>query len=98
MQADLEAFGVPPEQAQTALAELDERPFEIFPENWEALTIFLACRTQWRFGHQGAAAGIDYPSLAMLLRLYRVKDRRDVFERVQIMEGAVLEILESKSQ
>lgn len=81
--------------------ELPEQPapsddYEVLPENWEAVQMFLRCQTQWRTAGMGGVLGLDYGPVAWLLRLYRVKDQRAVLEDLQTMEAAVLEALAEK--
>jgi hypothetical protein len=33
--------------------------FEVLPENWEAVQMFMRCQTQWRTGMAGLI-GLDY--------------------------------------
>lgn len=89
---DLAAFGAEPEEVARA-APATPAHYEVWPENWEAVLAFIACGTQWR--RLAVApyrlAGLDYAALEAVLRLRRVKDRRDVFERVRVLEQAVLQ-------
>ncbi len=75
-----------------------EKPtaFEIWPENMAAVDLFMRCSSQWRMGPSGAT-GLDYTALFRLLDLYAITDPRDTFERVQIMEFAVLRKLNEKA-
>lgn len=61
----------------------------MFPENWEALQMFLRLGTQWRTGPRGLI-GLDYKVIEWLLTLYPAKEPRTLLEDIQIMEGAVL--------
>lgn len=93
---DLEAFGaVLPHDWQDPGDEFPDEDFEIWPENWEALQIFNACASQWRhvsLGQNGSLpTGIEYASLAAVMDIHRVMNRRDCLERVQIMENAALQ-------
>ena len=69
----------------------DERDdnFEVLPENWDAVQMFMRCQTQWRVGMAGPI-GLDYGAVNWLLRLYEVEDQRSVLEDLQTMEAAVL--------
>lgn len=63
----------------------------MWPDNWQALDVFLALGTQWRSGPMGPT-GLDYCALELVLRLHgiRKRDRADIFEAVRIMESAAL--------
>jgi len=63
--------------------------FEVLPENWPAVQMFLRCQTQWRTGMAGPI-GLDYGAVQWLFRLYEVEDHRSVLEDLQTMEAAVL--------
>lgn len=73
--------------------ELPERPasddFEVWPENWDAVVMFLRISTQWRTS-MGGPIGLDYGALEWLFRLYEVKEPRSLLEDLQVMEGAAL--------
>lgn len=78
----------------------DEDPaskdFEVWPENWPALQMFLRVQTQWRVEMNGLI-GLDYGAVAWLLSLYSETDQhRELLEALQIMEGAVLAATASK--
>ena len=45
----------------------------------------------------GGVIGLDYGALAWLLRLYEVKDSCALLEDLQIMEAAVLSIINERS-
>ena len=84
--ADAAAFGI-------ALPMPDgPEDFEVWPENWPAVEMFLRCQTQWRTSMNGVV-GIDYGALAWLFRLYEVEDPRSLLEDLQVMEGAVMQVL-----
>ena len=67
-----------------------DEDFEVWPENWEVVQMFLRCQTQWRTAGMGGVIGLDYGAVAWLFRLHRVKDQRALLEDLQIMEAAVL--------
>ncbi len=66
----------------------------MWPENWPAVELFLACATQWRVdGMSGAVLGLDYQGVEALMRIRRVRDRAALFDDLQIMERAALRAL-----
>jgi hypothetical protein len=84
--ADAKAFGL-------ALPEPDApEHFEVWPDNWPAVEMFLRCQTQWRTTMSGVC-GLDYSAVEWLFRLYEVKDQAAVFEDLQVMEAAAVKIL-----
>lgn len=78
-------------------AKAEEEVFEVFPENWDAVRIFVAASTQWNIGFSGAT-GLNYTSLDFLFKLYKIKDRREVFEHIQVIEGSALKTMREKQE
>ena len=76
-------MGIPAPKADAA------GEFEIWPENWDAVVMFLRVQTQWRTS-AGGAIGLDYSVLAWLFSMYSVEDQRALLEDLQVMEGAAL--------
>jgi hypothetical protein len=89
-------MGLPEEQIAEITAQEGSNDFEVLPENWEAVQMFLRCQTQWRTGGMGGLVGLDYGAVAWLLRLYRAKDQRALLEDLQVMETAVLETMANR--
>ena len=89
--ADAKAFGL-------ALPEPDapER-FEVWPDNWPAVEMFLRCQTQWRTTASGVC-GLDYSAVEWLFRLYEVEEPATVLENLQVMEAAAVKILNKESK
>jgi len=102
---DLESMDAPAEviaQYQQELAQEEElgeeEDFGVFPENWEALLLFFDASSQWRYrlvatntGFINVRTGLDYTALESLMRMRRVKDKADVFDRIRTLESAALE-------
>lgn len=78
-------------------ASNDEKHFEVLPENWESVQLFIRCQTQWRTSMAGLI-GLDYGAVQWLLRLYEVEEPRAVLEDLQIMEAAVLGVVSKRSK
>lgn len=71
--------------------------FEIWPENVDALSMFMRCQTQWRSGPNGLI-GLDYGVVLELCRLYDVEDKKAVLEQMQIMEGHALGLISESAE
>lgn len=72
-----------------------EEVIEIMPENWDSLSAWLACQTQWRTIVAGTAVlmlGLDLPGVDVVLRRLEFPDT--VFEDLLVMERAALPILQ----
>ena len=89
--ADAKAFGL-------IMPELDvPQDFEVWPDNWPAVEMFLRCQTQWRTTMSGVC-GLDYSAVEWLFRLYEVEDQPTVLEDLQVMEAAAVKILNKESK
>jgi hypothetical protein len=66
-------------------------PFEVWPDNWPAINIYCAMRTQWNVGPAGPV-GLNYASLGEVWRRLKVppSDRDQAFQDLQVMEAAAL--------
>lgn len=67
--------------------------FQVLPENWPALRLFLAMQTQWRAAAMGGLIGLDYGVLDGVARLSGIVLDEDVFARLRILEMAALEVV-----
>jgi hypothetical protein len=70
----------------------EPKDFEVLPENWAAVQLFLRCQTQWRTTSAGVC-GFDYSAVQWVFRLYEVENPRELLEDLQIMEAAAIEIM-----
>ena len=71
----------------------------IYPENWQAVQVFWALGNCWRIdGMLGQYLGLDRPAIESTLRLMGVKRKKhsSIFEDLRVMEGAALEVLNSR--
>ena len=72
------------------MPEKEEKDFAVWPENWDALELFLRCQTQWRTS-VGGVTGLDYSSVLGLVNMYAYS--KETFEDLQIMEAKAIELL-----
>jgi len=73
--------------------------FEVWPENVEAVELYL--QAQWVIAAGMGAVifvGLNYPALETLLRMRRVPraGRDRLFAELQVMEGAARKVLNRK--
>ena len=68
-----------------------------WPENRQALLVFLTLRTQWRAGMNGPT-GLDYGVLPEIWRRLKVPpaERDDVFADLQVIEAGALDAIYEK--
>lgn len=73
--------------------------FEVFPDNWTALSVFTDLATQWRVGF-GGPTGLDYTAIEPVLRLRRVKRNQwaQTFDDLQVMETEVLKVFKEQAE
>ena len=66
--------------------------FYLWPENVPAWQLFQRCATQWRSGMAGRE-GLDYVGVQVVMDMgpIRLRQRRQRFAEVQVMESAALQ-------
>lgn len=69
----------------------------MWEENWDVLNMFIRLSTQW-YTSMAGLMGLNYQSLEWLCKLYAVKDPVAMFEGVQVMEMAVLSVLNKRKK
>lgn len=74
-------------------------PFEVWPENWPAVSTFATLVTQWRMGG-GGPIGLDYGAVPFALRMAAVKrsDWPEAFDGIRTMEDAALEHMRAQEE
>jgi hypothetical protein len=64
--------------------------FDVWPENWPAVELFMRCQTQWRTDN-GYRTGLIYSELIAIGSLYSVENLGQVMEDMQVIEREILE-------
>jgi hypothetical protein len=82
--ASMRAAGYEPE-------DFEGEVFEVWPENWRALELFVMLETQWNVGFSGAT-GLNYlVALAVIDRMKLDQAEADfLFADLRVMERAAL--------
>ncbi|MEP6587509.1 MAG: DUF1799 domain-containing protein [Polaromonas sp.] len=77
--------------------DFETEPVEVFPENWQAFSLFCKLQSQWNVGMSGAT-GLQYLVLfALMDRLKLSDDDHDaLFDDIQTLERAALEAMSAK--
>ena len=70
--------------------------FEVEPDAWYAVQMFLRCQTQWRTGPKGVI-GLDYLALDLLFRLHGALDPATMLEDIQVIEGEILATVQKEA-
>jgi hypothetical protein len=80
---DAAVFGIEPPPSKTA------EDFEVLPEAWPAVRVFLKVQTQWR-ADCGTVIGLDYGAVRWVIELLQLADTLDVLADLQIIEATVV--------
>jgi len=75
------------EEAEAAEAEPDL--FDVLPENWDAVEIFLRCCYQWRYrAMDGAREALDVQAVISVISLYQLPPEQQLerLDQVQLIE------------
>lgn len=85
--ADFAEWGIDDDDALAAMSDPD---FEVEPENWVAVCLFLRVQTQWTVGAMGHRVGLNYPGVEACARLSGVDLTPDLFAQIQLLELTVI--------
>jgi hypothetical protein len=78
---------------------LAEQKIEVFPENWQTVTIFVQVSTQWRLGMSGPV-GLDYNVLFRIMDNLNMPQQewQDMFEDIRVMESTALDTMHTSNK
>ena len=74
-----------------------EKDFEVWKENWPALELFLKVQTQWR-SSIGGLTGLCYADVISVGRLLKTPNLPEVFEDLQVLEMAVIRLMNKEGK
>jgi hypothetical protein len=91
VEEDLAAFGL---VASEPLGD-DQPDFEVWPDCWDSVHLFVLLSTQWRLSPEGHLLGLDYAAIPPVLELLEVarEQRGELFADLRVMEQAALKEL-----
>jgi hypothetical protein len=69
--------------------------YEVEPEAWPALQLFLTVQTQWRTGPSGLI-GLDYNAVRWVMELQHTSDPAALLDDLQVIEARVVEIVNER--
>lgn len=75
--------------------EKRDNDYEIIPDAYPAVSMFLRVQTQWRVG-MGGVIGLDYGAVRWLFELEGVSNSAELLEDLQVIEAKVVEILSQR--
>jgi len=90
LEQDFKAFGAPPPEMLRAIEQADT--FEVWPENWEPLEIFMRLQTQWRVSPTGTLLGLEYAGVRAALCMMGATVTPELFDDLQTMETSALSV------
>lgn len=93
----MRAWGVDADEAAQLLAATADPVFEVDPENWDAVVLFMRCQTQWTIGGTGQRTGLNYSGVEVVARFSRVEFTPDLFDQVQLLELTVINELSKRA-
>lgn len=64
--------------------------FEVMPENWPAVSLFLRCQRSWHLTPDGHRMALNRQELIMMGRTYRVENLPSVLDDILLMEATIL--------
>lgn len=81
------------------LEEAQGDAVEVWPDNIQAVNVFIAAATQWRTGATGAT-GLDYTALESIMRMLGIKrkDMGEVLEDVRVLEDIALDTMRKNAK
>jgi hypothetical protein len=80
---DAAIFGIEPPPSKAA------ENYEVLPEAWPAMRVFLKVQTQWR-ADSGAVIGLDYGSVRWVIEMLQLADPLEVLADLQVVEATVV--------
>lgn len=87
---DLINLGAPEEVIAQMKAREEASVFEVWPEHWDVMNLFLRCSTQWVLSSAGDVVGLNYSGVKVLLDLESFENKKDAFLDLQIIEMQVI--------
>jgi hypothetical protein len=74
----------------------DAELFEVWPENWPAVQLFVRCATQWMWT-MSARTGLNYPGVQVIMTARaRRRDHAALWDDLFVMEKTALVLLNRK--
>lgn len=71
---------------------------EILPDNDEAVSVYLRCSDQWRVAPSGLRMGLEAGSVESVMRLMRVRERLECFDKVRLISSEVAGMLAQEAE
>lgn len=83
-------MGAPPELIRsTTPAFLTAEGFAVLPDNWSAVTLFLAADSQWRYAGAVPVA-LDYAGVEAAARMSEIQIDPGLLRQLKVIEAAAV--------
>ncbi len=84
---------------QPIIKKKEQQTFEVFQENWLAVTIFIDIQTQWRID-QGVIYGLDYNAIKWIFELKKeqIKKPLEILADLQVLEAKIVETFNKENK
>ena len=95
---DLINLGAPAEIIEQMQSKEEAQAFEVWPEHWDVMHLFLRCSTQWVVSSAGDIVGLNYSGVKVLLDLEFRENQKDVFFDLQVIEMQVIKTMRERKK
>jgi hypothetical protein len=97
LREELIAWGADEQTIASAMAAASDPDFEVEPENWPALVLFMRCQTQWNVGGMGHRIGLNYAGVEVVARIGEQPLTVELFDALQLLEITTLNELSRRA-
>jgi len=93
VEADLDAWDASDDVKAAYSQSQEQDEFEVWPENWDTVQLFLLVQTQWRTGSMGGVIGLDYTAIDSAVRFAEMDVTPEMFKGLRVMESSAVNAL-----
>lgn len=88
---------MPDEEIARVMESQREEGFEVDPENWDAIVLFMRSQTQWIISGMGQRTGLYYAGVEAVARISGVSLTAELFDQVQLLELTTINELNKRT-
>lgn len=90
-------MGITPPPEWIEARQEEEQDFEVLPEVWDSVQLFLLCDSQWRVDF-GTWIGLDYGPIIMLGQSMGITNMTQTMQDIKVIETEILIQINKKQQ
>ena len=90
-EAEARAFIASQQPEGEAADDAAAGPFEVWPENWPTVSLFLRLQTQWMRDEQRRPLGMRHEAMQAAMAMMKLDDTPRLYDELVQMEQAALE-------